>query len=159
MFLLKNSSIWPSLWRYVSPKRIELLTTTWAHLKSRRSSLKWAQVEVCSSIRLEMTVCQSSRFYWKTVAFNPRFVGLYLLNELSYWPQLELILKSRRSSLRWAQVEVCNSIRLEMTACQSLCFFWKMVVFTPHFLGFFLLNKMSYRPHLALILKNKHSRL
>ena len=48
----------------------------------------------------------------ENVENNSDFEGLLLLNKLTNWPQFGLILKSRLSSLKWAQVEVCSSIRL-----------------------------------------------
>ena len=54
------------------------------------------------------------------------FQSLYLLNELSKWPQLGLILKSCVCSLKWAQVEVICSIRLGAAVFQSWCYLEKM---------------------------------
>ena len=89
----------PHVCKFVSSKRIELIGLI---LKNRRSSLKWAQVEVISSIRVGATVFQSWCFFLGKKELTPHFVDLYLFNGLSQWLQLELILKNRHSSLKWA---------------------------------------------------------
>ena len=88
-------------------------------LKSFVCSLKWAQVEVSSSIRLGAVVFQS-KCNFQNNGKNPyNFERIYFLNELSNWAQFGLILKSKDSSLKWAQIEVCSSIRLEAVVFQS----------------------------------------
>ena len=45
------------LCKLISSKQIELITSTWAHFKELRlKSVKWAQVEVISLIRLKATL-------------------------------------------------------------------------------------------------------
>ena len=92
-------------------------------LKNRHSSLKWAQVEVISSIRLEAGLFQSWCNFQNNGKNPYNYECIYFLNELSYRPQLGLILKSWHSSLKWAWVEVCNSIRLGAAIFQSWCNF------------------------------------
>ena len=57
------------------PKQIELQTSTWARF------LKWAQVEVCSSIHLGAAVFQSW-CYFQNYGINPsNFESLHLIAE------------------------------------------------------------------------------
>ena len=91
--------------------------------------------------------------------FTPLFVAFLLLKELSNWPQLELILKRRHSSLKWAQVEVNCSIRLGATVLQSWCYFWEKEEFTPFFVAFSLKNNFRFWPQLRVIFKSRRSTL
>ena len=92
-------------------------------LKSWLSSLKWAQIEVNSSIRLGATVFQSLCYFISNGKNPYNFISSYLLNELSKWAQFRLILKNWHSPLKWAQIEVNSSIRLRATVFQSWCNF------------------------------------
>ena len=76
---------------------------------------------------------------------NINFEGLLLLNELSKWAQLGLILKSRHSSLKWAQNQLNCFIRLGATVLQSWYYFQKNNKNCYNFESFYLLNKLSYR--------------
>ena len=100
-------------------------------LKSRRSSLKWAQVELNCSIRLGDISSRSLCFFLINVKYSCNFSSLYLYNELSNWAQLGLILKNRRSSLKWAQVEVIIFIPLKAALFQSWCKFEQKMDFIP----------------------------
>ena len=87
-------------------------------LKSKDSSLKWAQVEVSSAIRLWAVVFQSWCNFPKNGKNPYNFERIYFLNELSNWAQFGLILKSRCSCLKWTKLEVHNPIRLGAVAFQ-----------------------------------------
>ena len=121
-------------------------------LKSRRSSLKWAQVEHNCSIRLEDISSRSWCFFLINGKYPCNFLSSYLLNELSEWAQFGLILKSRRSSLKWAQVELISSIRLGAAVFQSWCHFQLSVKKPYNFGSSNHLNKLSYWPQFRLIL-------
>ena len=74
---------------------------------------------------------------------NINFEGLLLLNELSNWAQLGLILKSCVSSLKWAQVELICSIRLGATVFRSRPYFQKSGKDPYNFESLYLLNELS----------------
>ena len=67
-------------------------------LKSCVCSLKWVQVELNCSIRLGDISFRSHLLLMEKAENNINFGRLSFLNELSYRPQLGLILKSRHSS-------------------------------------------------------------
>ena len=130
-----------------------LLSTPWGFKKT------WRQV-------FKTQVFPSTLFYlWKTWLnhFSCKwmeelnFVCSYLLNELSYWPQFGLILKSWQSSLKWAQVEVSSSIRLGATVFQSWCYFLNNGKDPYNFVSSYLLNELSKRAQSRLILKSWQS--
>ena len=82
------------------------------------------------------------------------FGRLLLLNDLSKRPQLGLILKSYVCSLKWALVEVICSIHLgdiSSQSCKGLCYFSDNNI---DFGWLLLLNELSKRPQLRLILKS-----
>ena len=126
-------------------------------LKSRDSSLKWAQVEVCSSIRLGAVVFQSKCNFQNNGKNSYNFERIYFLNELSNWAQFGLILKSKDSSLKWAQVEVSSSIRLGAVVFQSWCNLHNNGKNPYNFERIYFPNEMSNWAQFGLILKSKDS--
>ena len=103
-----------------------LLLNKWSYkpqleliLKSCVCSLKWAQIEVCSSIRLVYISSQSFKGFSNLLENDIDLGWLLLLNKLSRRPQLGLILKSWVCSLKWAQVELNCSNRLEDISFRS----------------------------------------
>ena len=82
------------------------------------------------------------------------FNGSHLLYKLTKWPQLGLILKSRHSSLKWAQDELNCSIHLGATVLQSWYHFQTNNKNRYNFESFYLLNKLSYRALNGSIWKN-----
>ena len=91
----------------------------WFILKSCVCSLKWAQVELKNSIfsgDISLKSCNGI-CHWSEKNLN--FLSSYLLNELSNWAQLGLILKICVCSLKWAQVELNCLICLEDRSFRS----------------------------------------
>ena len=78
---------------------------------------------------------------------------------MSKLPQLGLILKSKQSSLKWAQVEIICSIHLGARVFQSWCNFQKNGKDTYYFESRHLFNIMSKWTQLGLIIKNRQSSL
>ena len=74
------------------------------------------------------------------------FNGSHLLYKLTKWPQLGLILKSRHSSLKWAQVEICSLIRLGATVFQSWYYFQENGENPHNIVLLYRLNELSYGP-------------
>ena len=63
-------------------------------LKNRHSSLKWAQVEICSFISLGATVFQSWYYFQKNDENPYNFARSYLLNEFSYRSQIVIFISN-----------------------------------------------------------------
>ena len=107
------------LWKSAAPKRIKLQTSTWAHFKELclffKMSLSWAQLLNF----LGDTSSQSGKGICHFCENNIDFGRLSLLNELSYRPQLGVILKRCVCSLKWAQDELDCSIRLRDISFRS----------------------------------------
>ena len=80
------------------------------------------------------------------------FNSSYLLSKLTNWLQLGLILMSRRSSLKGAQVEICSVIRSGATSLPNWYHFQKNGKNAYNFARLYLLNELTYRHQLELIL-------
>ena len=95
--------------------------------------LKWPKVEVIWSFHWRDIGSQSCDVF-SGFSENIILERLLLLNKLSKWPQLGLILKSCVCSLKWAQVEVICSICSGVTRFRSDFVRWKMLnlAFTTH---------------------------
>ena len=123
-------------------------------LKSCVCSLKWAQVELNCSIRWGDISFRRWCYFQSNGKYPYNFFGLYLLNKLSNWAQLGLILKSCVCSLKWAQVEVNCSILLgdiSSQSCKGLCHFSENYI---NFGRLLLLDELSKWSELGLILKS-----
>ena len=95
--------------------------------------LKWPKVEVIWSLHWRDIGSQSCDVF-SGFSENIILERLLLLNKLSKWPQLGLILKSCVCSLKWAQVEVICSICSGATRFRSAFVRWKKLnlAFTTH---------------------------
>ena len=123
-------------------------------LKSCVCSLKWAQVEVNCFIRLKNRMLQREGYFFHFLKKRINFGSMSLLNELSNWPQLGLILKSCVCSLKWAQIEVNCSIRWKNRTLQRKGYFFLFLRISINFGRLLLLNKLSNWPQFGLILKS-----
>ena len=129
----------------VAPKQIEQIISIWTHfnaqvevfssicLRDTRSlSCTWARfLKLCQlfkrspsldhllnlSQRYKLSNCSKGFCHFSENNIN--FGRLLLLNELSYISRLGLILKTCVCSLKWAQAEVCSSIRWGDMSCWS----------------------------------------
>ena len=80
-----------------------------------------------------INLCGWNPFFAQSYCSYINFGTMLLLNELSYWPQFGLILKSCVCSLKWAQVEVISSFRLAdigLQSCISEIYFLLKFTFT-----------------------------
>ena len=95
--------------------------------------LKWPKVEVIWSLHWRDIGSQSCDVF-SGFSENIILERLLLLNKLSKWPQLGLILKRCVCSLKWAQVKVICSICLGNARFWSDFVWWKMLnlAFTTH---------------------------
>ena len=123
-------------------------------LKSCVSSLKWAQVELNCLFCLRDISFRRHRVLMEKAENNINFEGLLLLNELSNWAQLGLILKSCVSSLKWAQVELNCLFCLRDISFRRHRVLMEKAENNINFEGLLLLNELSNWAQLGLILKS-----
>ena len=100
---LYDARNWINFWRLLLLNELSVCPQLGLILKSCACSLKWAQVEVKSSICSGAKSSQNCNSFCYYTSNNINFKRPSLLNKLRFWPQLGLILKSCVCCVCWGQ--------------------------------------------------------